>query len=188
MAAMDPIHFEPVYKLFPSLTLLQATDVCLYSAGATYREIGELRGVSSETIKKSLEAAQKRLSILSLQSLKVVFLSRVFINLSLPAVARSNDEQLHTDDFNLTLRDIRHFDSLLPELPQKLVNYVLFYCSGYEVDKISVFTTGTEDDVRKGLETAMAKLKIGSYMSLQQLTLSRLIINLTLGSFKRNKH
>lgn len=188
MAAMDPIHFEPVYKLFPSLTLLQVTDVCLYSAGATYREIGELRGVSSETIKKSLEAAQKKLSIFTLQSLKVVFLSRVFINLSLPVNDRSSLEKLHTDDFNLTLLDVRLFDSLWPELPQNLVNYVLFYCSGYEVDKISALTMGAEEDVIKGLERAMTKLKVGSHLSLQHLSLSRLIINLTLVSFKRNQH
>ncbi|ELD2083745.1 conjugal transfer protein [Enterobacter hormaechei] len=187
MAAMDPIHFEPVYKLFPSLTLLQATDVCLYSIGASYREIGEHRGVSSETIKKSLEAAQKKLSIFSLQSLKAVFLCRLFIKLSLPTGDRSSDEKIHTDDFDLTSSDIKHFYSVLPELSPKLLNYVLLFCSGYEMGKIGNLACRTEDDVRKGLEMAMGKLNVGSLQSLQQLTLARLILNLTLGSFKRGK-
>lgn len=188
MAAVDPIHFKTVYKLFPSLTLIQVTDVCLYSSGANYREIGDLRGVSSETIKKSLEAAQKRLSIFSLQSLKVVFLSRLFMSLSLPSVSRSCEENLYTDDFELTLTDLSHFYTMLPELSPRLVNLVLFHCAGYEVDKISAFTEKSENDVSNGLESAMTKLNVGSLHSLRQLTLARLIINLTLGNFKRNKH
>lgn len=188
MAAVDPIHFESVYKLFPSLTLLQVTDVCLYSAGANYREIGDLRGVSSETIKKSLEAAQKRLSIFSLQSLKVVFLSRLFINLSLPSDRRSCNENLHADDFELMLSDLSYFYLILPELSPRLANFVLFYCAGYETDKISDITQQSESEVSKGLDVALTKLSVGSLHSLRQLTLARLIINLTLGSLKRNKH
>ncbi|MFR0656158.1 conjugal transfer protein [Pantoea sp. SIMBA_079] len=185
MAALDPIHFESVYKLFPTLTLLQVTDACLYSTGATYREIGELRGVSSETIKKSLEAAQKRLSISGLQSLKVVFLSRLFIDLSLPISNPKCSDKVRADDFDLLLSDTRHFESLLPELPAKLVSIVLFYCSGYDMARISALTRKSADEVIKALEMAMARLKVETEHSLRQVTLARLIINLTLGSHKK---
>ncbi|MDI9280416.1 conjugal transfer protein [Pantoea sp. EABMAA-21] len=177
MAAVDPIVYAQLCKLFPELTLLQVTDTCLYSAGATYKETGELRGVSAETIKKSLEAARKRLEISNLQSLRLIFLSRVFLSfkLSLPHLAKDNSRLS-----NAHLSEVDNFISLLPELSLKQAKCVYQFAKGIPADIAAERLDSTPDEIMKMMETVLSRLQICSLNALRVFIFSKLLINLAL--------
>ena len=177
MAAVDPIVYAQLCKLFPELTMLQVTDACLYSAGATYKETGELRGVSAETIKKSLEAARKRLDISNLQSLRLIFLSRVVLSFKL---SRS---QLARDDFGLSktsLPEADSFDLLLPELSPKQAKCTFHFVEGLPADKSAERLGSTAEEIVKIVETVLSQLQVCSLNALRVFILSKLLINLAL--------
>lgn len=178
MAAVDPIRLKPLYKLFPTLTALQITDTCLYSSGATYQDIGELRGVSRETVKRSLEAAQKRLEISSLQSLKVVFLNRFLIC----SFFRGQINFIENDN-NMPAPPIEtawfeKFKSLFPELSVKQLTYVFLYGTGLNTSRIAELDSQTENEVRKTLDTSLRRLSVSSLHSVRLLVLNRLMSSL----------
>lgn len=83
MAAIDPIRYEPLCKLFPEMTQTQAINTSMYSAGSTHAEIAELRGISSNAVRQSLNAAQKNLGVTSSGELRTIFLTRLLIDMYL---------------------------------------------------------------------------------------------------------
>ena len=185
MAAVDPIVYAQLCKLFPKLTQIQVTDACLYSAGATYKEIGELRGVSPETIKKSLEAAQKRLDITNLPTLRMVFLSRVIL---CSRSAQRNSDNSSPKAVSSTLLELDLFFPLVPELSLPQATYVFHYVSGLTFDLIADLLDASVDEIRKTLDSVLSKLQIPSLSSLRVFVLSKLLMSLTLVSAQETKH
>lgn len=185
MAAVDPIVYAQLCKYFPKLTQIQVTDACLYSAGATYKEIGELRGVSPETIKKSLEAAQKRLDIGNLQTLRMVFLSRVIL---CGGKDHNHSENTVSASSSLSLLSADSFVPLVPELTLRQATYVFHFVCGLTVELIADLVGATAEDIRKAIESALGVLQIPSLSSLRIYILSKLLMNLTLVSGPSLKH
>lgn len=180
MAAVDPIVYAQLCKLFPKLTQLQVTDTCLYSAGATYKEIGELRGVSPETIKKSLEAARKRLEINNLQSLRLIFLSRVM--LSFKSSVNHPLERHNPNPSSLVISELDHFVSLVPELSLTQAKCVFHFVRGLSVDLISSTLGAPVEQTTALMEAALSKLQVPSLNALRVFIFSKLLISLTLVS------
>lgn len=177
MAAVDPIVYAQLCKLFPELTLLQVTDTCLYSAGATYKETGELRGVSAETVKKSLEATRKRLDINNLQSLRLIFLSRVIWSFTL------SPSYTIGDNFKLSKApppEVDNFISLLPELSLKQAECAYHFMRGLSADITADRLDSTANEIIKTMETVLGRLQICSLNALRVFIFSKLILNLTL--------
>lgn len=175
MAAVDPIVYSKLCKLFPELTLLQVTDTCLYSSGATYKETGELRGVSAETIKKSLEAARKRLVINNLQSLRLVFLTRVILNCKLSLLYPVNDGlKLSRGDIS----EIDNFISLLPELSLNQAECAFYFVKGLPLDTAAERLGSTTIEIMQTLETVLRQLQILTLNALRVFLFSKLLINL----------
>lgn len=177
MAAVDPIVYAQLCKLFPELTLLQVTDTCLYSAGATYKETGELRGVSAETIKKSLEAARKRLEINNLQSLRLIFFSRVILSFKLlpHQVGRDNFKRSKVE-----LTEVDNFISLLPELSLKQAKCTYHFVKGLRADIAAERLGTTAEEIIKIMESVLSQLQIFSLNALRVFIFSKLLINLAL--------
>ncbi|NWC64010.1 conjugal transfer protein [Cedecea sp. P7760] len=179
MAAVDPIVYSKLCKLFPELTQLQITDTCLYSAGATYKESGELRGVSPETIKKSLEAARRRLDINNLQSLRLIFLSRVVLN------CNTNSSCLGKNSFalsNSNLSELDHFITLVPELSFYQAKCVFYFVNGLTAHTTAEKLESTADEIMIILGAALNKLQVYSLNALRVLIFSKLLVNLALVS------
>ncbi|CDK23911.1 hypothetical protein LA637_p2039 (plasmid) [Erwinia amylovora LA637] len=177
MAAVDPIVYAQLCKLFPELTLLQVTDTCLYSAGATYKETGELRGVSAETIKKSLEAARKRLDINNLQSLRLIFLTRVIMSFMLSHTQEIGDNSKLSKTL---LSEVDNFISLLPELSLKQAECAYHFVKGLPADITAERLDSTPNEIVKTMEAVLGRLQICSLNALRVFILSKFIINLTL--------
>lgn len=84
MAAIDPIQFSPLRKFFPELTEIQSVHVCmLVFGGISVEDIAELREVTSDTVKESLNSTQKRLGVSSMKLLRAIVISRVLMSISL---------------------------------------------------------------------------------------------------------
>lgn len=83
MAIVDPSEYEPFCKLFPELTDTQTINTCLYSSGATHKEIAELRRISANAVRQSLSAAQKNLGLFTSSELRSVFMTRLMIDMYL---------------------------------------------------------------------------------------------------------
>lgn len=84
MAAIDPIQFSPLRKFFPELTEIQSVHVCmLVFGGISVDDIAELREVTSDTVKESLNSTQKRLGVSSMKLLRAIVISRVLMSISL---------------------------------------------------------------------------------------------------------
>lgn len=175
MAAVDPIVYSKLCKLFPELTLLQVTDTCLYSSGATYKETGELRGVSAETIKKSLEAARKRLVINNLQSLRLVFLTRVILNCKLSLSYPGNDGLKLS---NGVLSEIDNFTYLLPELSLNQAKCAFYFVKGLPLDTAAERLGSTTVEIMQTLETVLRRLQVLTLNALRVFLFSKLLINL----------
>ncbi|MFV9671378.1 helix-turn-helix transcriptional regulator [Pantoea sp. KXB25] len=183
MAAVDPIVYAQLCKLFPKLTQIQVTDACLYASGATYKEIGELRGVSPETIKKSLEAAQKRLEIGNLQTLRMVFLSRIILGGS------SNNTQFESSiSFGSIPLSEEAFIPLVPELSLRQATYVFHFVCGLTFELIADVVGVATEDIRNAIDGALSALQIPSLSALRIYILSKLLINLVLVSGPAIKH
>lgn len=177
MAAVDPIVYAQLCKLFPELTQLQVTDTCLYSAGATYKETGELRGVSAETIKKSLEAARKRLDINNLQSLRLIFLSRVMLSRK-SASPHGVKDSLKLS--NAHLSEIDNFITLLPELSLNQAKCTYYFIKGLPTDMTAKRLGLTPEEIMKSIEAVLSKLEVCSLNALRVFIFSKLLINLAL--------
>lgn len=84
MAEIDPQQFAPLSKFFPELTPLQSSQVCmLVFCHLTVEELADFRGVSVNTVKESMCAAQKKLRVSSIKDLKVAVTNRVLMRLVL---------------------------------------------------------------------------------------------------------
>jgi DNA-binding CsgD family transcriptional regulator len=172
MAAVDPIHFQSIYKIFPGLTLNQATDLCLNSTGATYRDVGELRGVSSETIKKSLEITKSKLELHSVQSANTVFWGRFIVMVCTFYGCKHNSGSLNPAFNRLQL--------VFPELTQFEIEAVCRYTSGNALSEISSVMKTSEESVESALNRSVITLNASKRESVRFIVISRLIENLTL--------
>lgn len=178
MAAVDPIVYAQLCKLFPNLTILQVADVCLYSAGATYKDIGQLRAVSPETVKKSLEAAQKRLCISNLQSLKVAFLCRLLFRQALSISSISNLNKDDLDSFAVTSEEIEKLRMIHPRLSLVQATCVLYFVCGLDINKISDEVGKNLSEVESAMTDALTVLNVPSLHSLRVMVLSEFFIKL----------
>lgn len=79
MAAFDPNQFSPFYKVFSELSVAQCETVLFLALGATVEDISEFRGVTPGQIRKSLQESQRRLSVFSQSSLKLIVVARLFL-------------------------------------------------------------------------------------------------------------
>lgn len=84
MAAVDPSQFLPLRKFFPELTELQSVHVCMLAFGnISLEDLAELRDVAPDTVKESMNSAQKKLGVSSMKLLRTVVISRVLVSISL---------------------------------------------------------------------------------------------------------
>lgn len=63
MAAVDPIHFQPLHKYFPELTLNEASIGILRAEGCSVSEIALLRGISESMVKKTLTIVCRKMKV-----------------------------------------------------------------------------------------------------------------------------
>lgn len=91
MAVIDPEHYAPFSTFFPELTHLQSKQVCLLAFNhLTVEELAEFRGVSVNTVRESMSAAQKKLRVNSIKDLKIVVTLRVLEKLGLAISQKYN--------------------------------------------------------------------------------------------------
>lgn len=84
MAAVDPSQFLPLRKFFPELTELQSVHVCMLVFGnISLEDLAELRDVATDTVKESMNSAQKKLGVSSMKLLRTIVISRVLVSISL---------------------------------------------------------------------------------------------------------
>jgi len=178
VAAVDPIHFQSVYKIFPGLTLNQSTDMCIYSTGATYKDVGELRDVSPETIKKSLGGTRSKLELQTIQSTSTIFWGRFIVFLSMDAV---NDPQLDKKAPPSKRRlNFTRLQTAFPELPRLVLEVVCHFTSGKGIGEISSILRTTEGEVESHLTSSLGLLNVQRLQSLRFIVMARLVENLTL--------
>lgn len=80
MAAIDPIHFQPLHKYFPELTLNQASIGILRAQGCSVSEIALLRGISESAVKKTLAATCQNMNVSSVSVMSTAIDVRIKIN------------------------------------------------------------------------------------------------------------
>lgn len=90
MANMDPIDYAPLCKLFPELTKNQIVNICLYTSGATHKQIAQIRDVSQDAVRQSFSSAQKRLRVVSSSELRSVFMARLIIDMYMSVNTQKN--------------------------------------------------------------------------------------------------
>ena len=91
MAAIDPIHFQPLHKYFPDLTLTQLATAYMYSTGVSVPAIAQLRNVSEETVRDSLKAVCKRMELTTLATMGTAVQLRLSVGLLVTVDSLRND-------------------------------------------------------------------------------------------------
>jgi hypothetical protein len=186
---MDPIHFQKTINLFPQLSEAQAVCCFLFATSASYSEISEIRGNSPVSVKKTLEKAQQKLGLHSVQSIRPVFLTRImFSTFYRLRTGKERSECLKTDVRNL----LQHFHTakdpirLFPELDIEKALIMYMHCSGESIQDICEAFFCTEADIYLEIENLLEILEINSLQTLRIVVLARLEAFLVSLSFKSN--
>ena len=79
MAAIDPIHFQPLHKYFPGLTLNQVSIGVMRAEGYSVAEISQLRNISEQAVKQTLAAVCKKMSVPSVTIMSTAIEVRIKI-------------------------------------------------------------------------------------------------------------
>ncbi|PVZ84147.1 transcriptional regulator [Serratia sp. S1B] len=72
MASVESKEFAQYNKIFPELTPTQSITSIMFSMGLPITTISELRGVSDDTVRKSLQEARQKLDLSNISSLRGV--------------------------------------------------------------------------------------------------------------------
>ncbi|MEQ9928020.1 helix-turn-helix transcriptional regulator [Pectobacterium parvum] len=170
MAAVDPIAYNSLCKLFHSLTAKQATNCCLYSLGANYSETAFLQELSSTAVRRSLELTQRNLSANTLPEIKTIFWS-VFVVRQIFNKYRLQDAQ--------SLESFSCLAPLFPELTISEITCSVLLSGGYSKGHIAGTLKISDDTVNQFIEKTVSKLNVDSTLLLQILIISRLIVDLS---------
>lgn len=173
MAAVDPIVYARLCKLFPVLTPRQATNCCFYSLGTNHQDISTLLGASPIAVKKSLESSQKYFKTDSLPELKTVFWTRF--------TYRQICLKYHIggDQFGIVSSDaFKPLNHIFPELNRKQIFCVIHNCAGFSTSDISLQSNVSVSDIEIYLREGMKLLEATTQSLLMVLVTSRFVLDL----------
>lgn len=173
MAAVDPIVYAQLCKLFPVLTPKQATNCCFYSLGANHQDISTLLGATPIAVKKSLESSQKYFKAESLPELKTVFWTR-FTYWQICRKYQVGDDRLGILSLD-ACKPLRH---IFPELNRNQLYSVIHNCAGFPVDDIAEQSKASASDIELYLREAMKLLEATTQSLLRGLVTSRFVLDL----------
>ncbi len=170
MAAVDPIVYARLCKLFPTLTVKQAINSCYYSLGANYAEASLLQDVSSTAVRRSLELTQKNLGANSMPGIKPVFWSGFILRLT------CNKYSLHKAN---SANSFSCLSSIFKELNLSELSCAVLLSGGRSKELISLTLNISLDAVNKIIDVALQKMKVDSEFLLSILVISRLMDDLS---------
>ena len=174
MAAVDPIVYAQLCKLFPALTPKQATNLCFYSSGANHQDISTLLEATPITIKKSLESVQKYVNASSLPDLRTVFWAGFTFRQI--CIKYSIDREKFIDSY--------HADALcalkpvFPELNKNQLSGAVLYSIGFSAADIAIKCRFSKVQIEQFITEAMVALGAGTENLLRLLITSRFITDL----------
>ncbi|SFF37598.1 hypothetical protein SAMN03159428_04890 [Kosakonia radicincitans] len=177
MAAVDPIHFTNAINLFSQLSETQSLNCYLFATGANYQEISELRGKSPVSIKKTLEKAQSNLELFSVQSIRLVFLTRIMFNtfyLIRCGKKRGGDLRTDIEHFGICSRDDGTSIRLFPELDIGQSLFMCMFCSGEKSTDLCEGFGLNQNQIQREIDTIQKRLNINSLQTLRIVVLARL--------------
>ncbi|WP_455865268.1 hypothetical protein [Pantoea agglomerans] len=173
MAAVDPIVYAQLCKLFPFLTPRQATNCCFYSLGINHQDISTLVGTSPIAVKKSIESSQKYFQTDSLPELKTVFWTRfTYRQICMKYHIGDNQSGIVSSD---AFKPIHH---IFPELNRKQIFCVIHNCAGFAISDISQHSNVSVSDLEIYLREGMKLLEATTHSLLQVLVTSRFVLDL----------
>ena len=170
MAAVDPIVFNPVRKLFPALTVKQVTNSCFYSLGANYSETAFLQELSPTAVRRSLELTQKNLKTPTLPLVKNVFWSQF--------VLRQVVLKYHLSDVGepCAFMCLSH---PFPKLSSDEIVCCVLLSGGHSREHLMNILKRPLDSINNLIANAIARLEAGSEFLLKVLVTSYLVIDLS---------
>lgn len=174
MAAVDPIVYAQLCKLFPALTSKQATNLCFYSMGASHQDISSLVEATPITIKKSLESVQKYFNASSLPELKTVFWAGFAFRQVCNKYAIDGERflKVYQPDALFALRPV------FPELNKHQLAGAVLLAIGHSVAEIAAQSRFTLMQTNQLLSEAIDAMGAGSGLLLRILITSRFINDL----------
>jgi len=170
MAAVDPIVFNPVRKLFPALTAKQVTNSCLYSLGANYSETAFLQELSPTAVRRSLELTQKNLKTPTLPLIKNVFWSQFIL--------RQIMLKYHLDDVDEPSAFLC-LSHLFPKLSNDEILCCVLMSGGYSRGHLMNILKRPIDSIDNLITNAIVRLEAGNEFLLKVLVTSYLLIDLS---------
>jgi hypothetical protein len=183
VAAVDPIHFAHLRKVFPSLSDVQTCYSMISSTGATHNDIAELTGKSSVTIKKTLVKAQQNIGALTPQTMRFTVLSKVllcvFVSISIgKPLTTSLPEVFLTEKSDGYISD--KIGQLFPELTYREVKICCLYSAGEDQHAITSKFNISDTYFKQKIDEIILKLDLKSVKSMQILVTNRLLMSLAL--------
>lgn len=79
MAIMDITHLEVLRNVFPELTKVQLETMILFSSGFLIKEIAGHRGISVQSVAKTLSECNKKYDVNTAESLRNIFIIRLLV-------------------------------------------------------------------------------------------------------------
>ncbi|QCT18898.1 MarR family transcriptional regulator [Jejubacter calystegiae] len=83
MDILNNNNLNRFHKLFPELTPWQLEIIILYSSGLTQKEISEIKKISRQAVSKALNSCKNIYHLGNLESIRCVFLARLFSSFSI---------------------------------------------------------------------------------------------------------
>ncbi|MBY4841293.1 hypothetical protein [Pantoea sp. DY-5] len=170
MAAVDPIVFNPVRKLFPALTVKQVTNSCLYSLGANYSETAFLQELSPTAVRRSLELTQKNLKTPTLPHVKNVFWSQFILHQILLKY------HLYDECEPCAFLCLSH---LFPKLSNDEIVCCVLLSGGHSREHIMNILKKPLDSINNLIANAIVRLEAGNEFLLKVFVTSYLVIDLS---------
>ena len=170
MAAVDPIAYNSLCKLFPALTAKQVTNTCFYSLGANYSETATLQELSPAAVRRSLELTQKNLKALTLPNVKTIFWSRF--------VLRQIWIKYHLHD----VKDAFSFSCLshiFPKLTNEQIACCVLLSGGHSRDYLMSFMNRSSEIINQLINGSISRLEVGTEFMLKIYVTSCCIIDLS---------
>lgn len=169
MAAVDPIVFTPLRKLFPVLTVKQVTNACFYSLGANYSEAALLQELSPTAVRRSLELTQKNLKTPTLPIVKNVFWSQFILRQTLL--------KYRLDDVGESYA-FQCLSHLFPKLSDDEIFCCVLLSGGHSREQLICRLKRPLDSINSLISNAIVKLDTGNEFLLKILVTSYLLIDL----------
>lgn len=170
MAAVDPIGYAQLCKLFPALTAKQVTNSCFYSLGANYSEAASLQNLKATAVRRSLELTQKNLGASAMPGIRNIFWC-VFIVRQIINKYRLHDAQ--TADAFMCL------ESIFTELNTSEIACAVLTAGGYTIGHIGKILRAPDEAIYQLIDRCIVKLNVESAFFLKLLIVSRLMVDLS---------